>query len=271
MFCLITDLLDHAACPAGQLAAAYAWRWAGSETALKEAKSAITGAGPSAGPIFRSDTRADRRRHAACDCGTELVRALARAAARHAAPPAKAAGPGSRSSPARSLLPPPPRRPGQYPVRCRHREPARRHDRDLPPRHPACPRQTPDRHRPPPAPRPENQNPPGIPQRSMPSPPAPRSHESASQARRGLTATTPILPETADVEPAAAGATVGSAHAVTLRNQDPDDHAPPGTTSRTPDHAEVHGIEPVVRPQQQVACKPPDGHMRMADAGEWLF
>ena len=46
--------MDHVAYPAGQLAAAYAWRWPGSETALKEAKSAITGAGPSAGPIFRS-------------------------------------------------------------------------------------------------------------------------------------------------------------------------------------------------------------------------
>ena len=54
MFCLITDLLDHVAYPAAQLAAAYAWRWTGSETALKEAKSAITGAGPSTGPIFRS-------------------------------------------------------------------------------------------------------------------------------------------------------------------------------------------------------------------------
>ena len=44
MFCLITDLLDYVACPAADLAAAYAWRWPGSETALKEAKSAITGA-----------------------------------------------------------------------------------------------------------------------------------------------------------------------------------------------------------------------------------
>jgi hypothetical protein len=34
MFCLITDLHDHAAYPAAQLAAAYAWRWTGSETAL---------------------------------------------------------------------------------------------------------------------------------------------------------------------------------------------------------------------------------------------
>ena len=30
MFCLITDLHDHAVYPAAQLAAAYAWRWTGS-------------------------------------------------------------------------------------------------------------------------------------------------------------------------------------------------------------------------------------------------
>jgi hypothetical protein len=35
MFCLLTDLHDHVAHPAGQLAAAYAWRWAGSETSLE--------------------------------------------------------------------------------------------------------------------------------------------------------------------------------------------------------------------------------------------
>ena len=64
MFCLITDLLDHAVYPAAQLAAAYAWRWTGSETALKEAKSAITGAGPSAGPIFRSASPCPDRRRA---------------------------------------------------------------------------------------------------------------------------------------------------------------------------------------------------------------
>ena len=43
LFCLITDLHDHAAYPAEVLAAAYHWRWIGSETALKEAKSAISG------------------------------------------------------------------------------------------------------------------------------------------------------------------------------------------------------------------------------------
>ena len=31
MFCLVTDLHDHVAYPAAQLAAAYAWRWPGSE------------------------------------------------------------------------------------------------------------------------------------------------------------------------------------------------------------------------------------------------
>jgi hypothetical protein len=90
MFCLITDLHDHAAYPAAQLAAAYAWRWTGSETALKEAKSAIAGAGPSAGPILRSKTpELIDQEHAAWICGTELVRALARAAARRAAPARK--------------------------------------------------------------------------------------------------------------------------------------------------------------------------------------
>lgn len=40
LFCLVTDLTDHQAYPADLLAEAYHWRWIGSETALKEAKSA---------------------------------------------------------------------------------------------------------------------------------------------------------------------------------------------------------------------------------------
>ena len=108
LFRLITGLLDHVAYPAAQLAAAYAWRWAGSETALKEAKSAITGAGPSACPIFRSASPAlIAAEHPPGFLRPEIVRALARAAAREAAPPAKAAGPGSRSSPAKYHSPPP--------------------------------------------------------------------------------------------------------------------------------------------------------------------
>ncbi|MGH3303529.1 MAG: hypothetical protein ACRDOK_18000 [Streptosporangiaceae bacterium] len=90
MFCLITDLGDHVSYPAGQLAAACAWRWPGSETALKEAKPAITGAGPSTGPIFRSASPAlIAAEHAAWICGTKLCRAVARAAARQAAPARK--------------------------------------------------------------------------------------------------------------------------------------------------------------------------------------
>ena len=90
MFCLITGLHDYAAYPAAQLAGAYARRWAGSGTALKEAKPAIAGAGPSAGAILRPKTpELIDQEHAAWICGTELARALARAAARQAAPARK--------------------------------------------------------------------------------------------------------------------------------------------------------------------------------------
>src|ERR1035437_4575594 len=87
MFCLVTDLHDWEKHPACVLAAAYRWRWDGSETALREAKSLIRGAGPSTGPIFRSH-RPDmiRQEHAAWITAAELVRATARAAARTAAP-----------------------------------------------------------------------------------------------------------------------------------------------------------------------------------------
>ena len=54
LFCLVTDLLDHTTHPAHQLAQAYRWRWDGSETALREAKSAIHDAGPGTGAILRS-------------------------------------------------------------------------------------------------------------------------------------------------------------------------------------------------------------------------
>ena len=90
MFCLATDLDDWHAYPAAVLAAAYKWRWDGSETALREAKSAIRGAGPSTGPIFRSHTPdMIRQEHAAWITATELARAAARAAARSAAPARK--------------------------------------------------------------------------------------------------------------------------------------------------------------------------------------
>ena len=90
LFCLITDLHDHQAYPARTLAAAYHWRWTGSETTLKEAKSAISGAGPSTGPMLRSGSPAlVAQEHAAWVIATELARATARAAAADAAPAGK--------------------------------------------------------------------------------------------------------------------------------------------------------------------------------------
>jgi hypothetical protein len=87
LFCLITDLHDHDAYPAPVLAPAYHWRWIGSETLLKEAKSAITGAGPSTGPILRSQSPAlAAQEHAAWVTAVELARAAARAAAAVAVP-----------------------------------------------------------------------------------------------------------------------------------------------------------------------------------------
>jgi len=54
MFCLVTDLMDWEDYPALELAALYKWRWDGSETALREAKAPLRGAGPGTGPMLRS-------------------------------------------------------------------------------------------------------------------------------------------------------------------------------------------------------------------------
>jgi hypothetical protein len=100
MFCLITDLTDWRAYPAADLACAYRWRWDGSETALRENKSALDGAGPSAGPMFRSKSpRLIRQEHAAWITATELVRGTARAAARQADPAVKGARAGLPAHP----------------------------------------------------------------------------------------------------------------------------------------------------------------------------
>lgn len=87
LFCLITDLLDIDEHPAHLLAAAYRWRWDGSETALGEAKSTLHGAGPGVGAMLRSASPAlIGQEHAAWITATELVRALTRTAARIAVP-----------------------------------------------------------------------------------------------------------------------------------------------------------------------------------------
>src|SRR6266567_737452 len=90
LFCLITDLTGHETYPAQVLAEAYHWRWIGSETCLKEAKSAISGAGPSTGPMLRSQSPAlIAQEHAAWVIAVELARAAARAAAAAAVPAGK--------------------------------------------------------------------------------------------------------------------------------------------------------------------------------------
>jgi hypothetical protein len=90
LFCLITDLDDYQAYPAEVLAQAYHWRWAGSETLLKEAKSAIRESGPSAGPMLRSASPAlIAQEHAAWVISAEPARATARDAAAVAAPARK--------------------------------------------------------------------------------------------------------------------------------------------------------------------------------------
>jgi hypothetical protein len=90
LFCLITDLHDHEAHPAHLLAAAYRWRWDGSETALREAKSTLHGAGAGTGAMLRSHSPVlIRAEHAAWITATALVHALTRTAATVAAPLSK--------------------------------------------------------------------------------------------------------------------------------------------------------------------------------------
>ena len=87
MFCLVTDLMDIEEYPAVGLAALYKWRWDGSETALREAKASLDGAGPSAGPMLRSGSPdLVRQELAAWAAATEMTRGVARAAAAAAAP-----------------------------------------------------------------------------------------------------------------------------------------------------------------------------------------
>jgi len=90
MFCLVTDLQDWREYPAADLAGLYRWRWDGSETALREAKSAISGAGPSTGPMLRSKTPdLVRQELAAWAAAVEMTRGVARDAALAAVPARK--------------------------------------------------------------------------------------------------------------------------------------------------------------------------------------
>jgi Transposase DDE domain/Insertion element 4 transposase N-terminal len=95
MFCLVTDLMDIREYPAAELAALYKRRWDGSETALREAKASLRGAGPSAGPMLRSQSPDLVRQ--------ELAAWASPAPPRSPQPPQRRdAAPGCRSRPARS-------------------------------------------------------------------------------------------------------------------------------------------------------------------------
>jgi hypothetical protein len=90
MFCLVTDLTDITEYPGPELAALYKWRWDGSETALREAKASLHGAGPGTGPMLRSGSPGlVRQELAAWAAGTEMTRGVARDAALAAIPARK--------------------------------------------------------------------------------------------------------------------------------------------------------------------------------------
>ena len=90
MFCLITDLLDWEEYPGPELAALYKWRWDGSETALREAKAPLHGAGPGTGAMLRSGSpELIAQEIAAWAASTEMTRGVTRDAALAAAPAKK--------------------------------------------------------------------------------------------------------------------------------------------------------------------------------------
>jgi hypothetical protein len=90
MFCLVTDLMDWEDYPAPELAALYKWRWDGSETALREAKAPLRGAGPGAGPMLRScSPDLVRQEIAAWAAGTGMTRGVILDAALAAVPAGK--------------------------------------------------------------------------------------------------------------------------------------------------------------------------------------
>jgi hypothetical protein len=90
MFCLVTDLMDWEDYPGPELAALYKWRWDGSETALREAKAPLRGAGPGTGPALRScSPDLVRQEIAAWATGTGMTRAVILDAALAAVPARK--------------------------------------------------------------------------------------------------------------------------------------------------------------------------------------
>jgi len=90
MFCLITSLLGWEDYPGPELAALYEWRWDGSETALREAKAPLHGAGPGTGAMLRSGSPLlIAQEIAAWAVSAEMTRGVTRDAALAAAPSRK--------------------------------------------------------------------------------------------------------------------------------------------------------------------------------------
>ena len=100
MFCLVTDLMDWEDYPAAGLARLYKWRWDGSETALREAKAPLRGAGPGTGPVLRSGSPdLVRQELAAWAAATGMTRGVILDAALAAVPPGKGRRAGHRVRP----------------------------------------------------------------------------------------------------------------------------------------------------------------------------
>ena len=90
MFCLVTDLMDGEDYPGPELASLYKWRWDRSETALREAKAPLRGAGPGTGPMLRSGSPdLVRQELAAWAAGVGMTRGVVLDAALAAAPARK--------------------------------------------------------------------------------------------------------------------------------------------------------------------------------------
>ena len=238
--------------PAVELAALYKWRWDGSETALREAKASLDGAGPSAGPMLRSGSPGlVRQELAAWAAGNEMTRGVARAAAARRRPRPEGA-------PRREARPGPRDLPRPHPPRRDRRDPRREdqlHGADQ------RTRETPHRHRPEPAPGPQGQVRQHLPPRrtrghrhpDRPGRHHPREHPSLTSANTGNRPRTP-----------AAGQWNRPSPATTRR---PSAYPRPGTTHRHQNREpriktqmpKPHGIAPrALQPPMQ----PPDGKSR---------
>ena len=202
LFCLVTDLHDHAANPARQLAQAYLWRW-------------IVGNLPEGGQVRHQRRRAVHRADAPLRLaapgppGAGRLGDRRRAGPRHRPRRRSCRHPGPQRPPRRPAGAPPPdlvhrRPPGRHhlgPGRRGDRQPARRPHHGEPGRHPGWPGPAPRPGRPLPAPRPQGQCPARLPAgRAAPRHPHRASRDQPLPAPDRLTPDNTRRP----VEPAAA-------------------------------------------------------------------